>query len=445
MGQYDSSRELVVSTCHRLLERGYLKATEGNVSVRVPGRSLFAITPSNYDYGKMRADDICVLDFDLHRLSGTRKASIESGMHAAVYQERPDVNVVIHTHQPYASALALIDKPIPALFDEQVMFLGRGVAIVPYGPSGTTFLKRRVKSKLRQRRQRLHPGQPRRARAGRRRRARRAQHGPAREGGPRLPARAARRREGRPASRCPSARSPSPSCAPTRRSSPAKRPRRRHEVAAGRSPRARRAAGRGAGAPRRSRLRQRRRTAPRRRPRQRRRPRRPEGRGRPTRSPGRGHQQLPRRGGRCTPASSGSSPAAAQGQAGGHGAVPRLLRDQVRALQGAHRRGRRVHPRRRAAQPGLQSSRSRSPSRRPTAPTCGTPTATATSTSCRPAGPRCWAATTRRCATRSSSCCTSAGRSRACSTSTSSSWPSSSTASCPRSRCSACSARAPSR
>ena len=148
MGQYDSSRELVVSTCHRLLERGYLKATEGNVSVRVPGRSLFAITPSNYDYGEMQADDICVLDFDLRRLSGSRKASIESGMHAAVYQERPDVNVVIHTHQPYASALALIDKPIPALFDEQVMFLGRGVAIVPYGPSGTTFLKRRVRSRL---------------------------------------------------------------------------------------------------------------------------------------------------------------------------------------------------------------------------------------------------------------------------------------------------------
>jgi len=134
MGQYDSFRELVVSTCHTLLERGYLKATEGNVSVRVPGRALFAVTPSNYDYAKMQADDICVLDYDLHRLSGTRKASIEAGMHAAVYQERPDVNVIIHTHQPYASALALIRKPIPALFDEQVMFLGRGVVIVPYGP-----------------------------------------------------------------------------------------------------------------------------------------------------------------------------------------------------------------------------------------------------------------------------------------------------------------------
>jgi glutamate-1-semialdehyde aminotransferase/ribulose-5-phosphate 4-epimerase/fuculose-1-phosphate aldolase len=148
VAQYTSSRELVVATCRALLERGYLKATEGNVSVRVPGRALFAVTPSNYDYAKMLPEDICVLDYDLHRVTGTMKASIEAGMHAAVYQHRPDVNAIIHTHQPYASALALMNKPIPALFDEQVRFLGRGVEIVGYAPSGTSFLKRRVKAKL---------------------------------------------------------------------------------------------------------------------------------------------------------------------------------------------------------------------------------------------------------------------------------------------------------
>ena len=148
MGQYDTPRELVVATCRRLLDRGYLKATEGNVSVRIAGRDLFAITPSNYDYGKMEVADICVLDFDEHRLTGTMKASIEAGMHAAVYRQRPDVGAIIHTHQPYASALALMDKPIPALFDEQVRYLGRGVQIVGYAPSGTSFLKGRVKAKL---------------------------------------------------------------------------------------------------------------------------------------------------------------------------------------------------------------------------------------------------------------------------------------------------------
>ena len=43
-------------------------------------------------------------------------------MHGAVYQARPDVNAIIHTHQAYVSALTLIKAPIPALFDEQARF-----------------------------------------------------------------------------------------------------------------------------------------------------------------------------------------------------------------------------------------------------------------------------------------------------------------------------------
>jgi ribulose-5-phosphate 4-epimerase/fuculose-1-phosphate aldolase len=67
---------------------------------------------------------------------------------AAVYQQRADVHCIIHTHQPYASALALIKMPIPALFDEQVRFLGRSVDIILYAPSGTGFLKNAVKAKV---------------------------------------------------------------------------------------------------------------------------------------------------------------------------------------------------------------------------------------------------------------------------------------------------------
>ena len=113
--------------------------------MRVPVRKAFAITPSSYDYGTMRPADICVLDFDLEPLQGELTASIEAGMHGAVYEQRPDVNVIIHTHQPYASALALVRKPIPALFDEQVRFLGRSVEVVDYAPSGTSFLRRNVR------------------------------------------------------------------------------------------------------------------------------------------------------------------------------------------------------------------------------------------------------------------------------------------------------------
>ncbi len=148
MESFSLAKQQVVDTCHTLLERGYLKATEGNISQRVSGEKAFAITPSNYDYDRITQDDICLLDFELKALEAGRKPSIESGMHAAVYQHRADVHSIIHTHQPYASALALIHAPIPALFDEQVRYLGRSVEIIAYAPSGTAFLKNNVKSKI---------------------------------------------------------------------------------------------------------------------------------------------------------------------------------------------------------------------------------------------------------------------------------------------------------
>lgn len=141
MGQFDDVKKQVVTTAQKLTKKGFLIATGGNLSIRVPGHKAFAITPSNYDYMKMVPEDVCVLDFDLKVLEGKRKPSVESAMHGAIYQTRPDVNAVVHTHQVYASTLSLIDAPIPALFDEQARFLGRTVEIIPYAPSGTGFLK----------------------------------------------------------------------------------------------------------------------------------------------------------------------------------------------------------------------------------------------------------------------------------------------------------------
>lgn len=137
-------KQQIVEAAKDLVQKGYLMATGGNLSLRVPGQLAFAITPSNYDYLRMIPEDICVLDFDLKLLDGRRKPSVESAMHAVIYQVRQDVNAIVHTHQVYASALTLIKAPIPAIFDEQVRFLGRSVDIIPYAPSGTGFLKNTV-------------------------------------------------------------------------------------------------------------------------------------------------------------------------------------------------------------------------------------------------------------------------------------------------------------
>ena len=144
MESFDSAKKQVVETAQKLVQKGYLMATGGNLSTRITGQDAFAITPSNFDYLKMTNEDVCILDFDLNIIEGDLKPSVESAMHGAIYQARADVNAVVHTHQVYASALTLIKASIPALFDEQARFLGRSVDIIPYAPSGTGFLKNTV-------------------------------------------------------------------------------------------------------------------------------------------------------------------------------------------------------------------------------------------------------------------------------------------------------------
>ena len=144
MSVFEVQKKQIVDTAQALVRKGYLMATGGNISLRIPDQNTFAITPSNYDYFKMTADDVCVLDFSLTMTDGHLKPSVESAMHGAIYRVRPDVNAIVHTHQAYVSALTLIKAPIPALFDEQARFLGRSVDIIPYGPSGTGMLKNTV-------------------------------------------------------------------------------------------------------------------------------------------------------------------------------------------------------------------------------------------------------------------------------------------------------------
>lgn len=94
-------KQQIVDAAQRLTRKGYLMATGGNLSVRIPGQNAFAIIPSNYDYFLMTAEDICVLNFDLKNIEGDRTPSIESGMHNGVYQTRGDVNAV----NPYPPGL----------------------------------------------------------------------------------------------------------------------------------------------------------------------------------------------------------------------------------------------------------------------------------------------------------------------------------------------------
>jgi ribulose-5-phosphate 4-epimerase/fuculose-1-phosphate aldolase len=149
--KYLAYKEQVLECTCWLSEHGYfgaLRGTGGNVSMRIAGEAAIAVTPSTLPYDRLSPDDICIVGFDLAQVEGDYPPSMEAGMHLAVYKNRPDVNAVIHTHQLKASAFALLNRPIPALFDEVVLNLGHVVDVIPYGLSGSPELVENVAGKL---------------------------------------------------------------------------------------------------------------------------------------------------------------------------------------------------------------------------------------------------------------------------------------------------------
>jgi ribulose-5-phosphate 4-epimerase/fuculose-1-phosphate aldolase len=152
MPKYHNYKKNVLEASLWLSEHGYFgshRGTGGNVSVRIDEATM-AITPSSVRYQELSIEDICVVGFDLSVIGEKSKLtpSVEAGMHSIIYQRRPDVNAIVHSHQIYGSVLALINTPIPALFDEVSFSLGQMVEIIPYALSGSSELANNVAGKL---------------------------------------------------------------------------------------------------------------------------------------------------------------------------------------------------------------------------------------------------------------------------------------------------------
>lgn len=145
MSRFSVQKQQVLDACLTLADRGYLAGIGGNLALRLDA-DHFAVTPSAADYYAMKAEDICVLRLaDLEKIEGELKPSVESGLHAAMLRFHRSAGASVHTHQPLASAVALIRRDIPLPAGDK---LGGKVALIPYAPSGTGLLVRALAKRL---------------------------------------------------------------------------------------------------------------------------------------------------------------------------------------------------------------------------------------------------------------------------------------------------------
>lgn len=121
--------------------KGWIAANDGNLSVRLDsGRVL--CTPAGVSKGRMRSEDLVIVDMAGKKIEGARECSSEIAMHLAVYQMRPDVQAVVHAHPPVATGHAAAGRALNlAVLPEMIVMLGC-VPLADYGLPGTPELLR---------------------------------------------------------------------------------------------------------------------------------------------------------------------------------------------------------------------------------------------------------------------------------------------------------------
>lgn len=142
MNLEDLKKELVRYS-RKCYDRNLICATGGNISCRVPGEEAMLIKSSGSAFSDMTEDDVVKVDLDGNLLEGTKQLSKEWGFHAGIYKARPDVNVVIHVHPPYATAVAANHSELPLMTNHSKDYL-KYVPTIDVASSGSEKLSEYV-------------------------------------------------------------------------------------------------------------------------------------------------------------------------------------------------------------------------------------------------------------------------------------------------------------
>lgn len=131
----DAARSIVLA-CHKLYDRGFVTATDGNVSARLECGNIL-VTPSGLNKGQVGESDLVEVKSDGSPVTLSRKASTELDMHLFIYHQRPDIQAVVHAHPPHATGFATARIPLTAcLFPEVIVGLG-AIPLAEYATPST--------------------------------------------------------------------------------------------------------------------------------------------------------------------------------------------------------------------------------------------------------------------------------------------------------------------
>ena len=132
---YEEHKQEMIEAALEMKRNNLITLAGGNVSIREPNGDI-VITPSGMSYEIMTPDDFIVFDKDKNQIEGTRKTSVDTPALFYIYDNMPEVNAILHTHQPYATAVGLVADQLPACLTTLANATRGAVNVAPYAPPG---------------------------------------------------------------------------------------------------------------------------------------------------------------------------------------------------------------------------------------------------------------------------------------------------------------------
>ena len=132
---FKKEREDVLQAALEIKRNHLVALCGGNISVRLPD-GTFLVTPSGMMYEDMTWEDVVRVDRNGNVLDGSRKPSSDTSALLYIFEKMPWVNAVIHTHQPWATAVGLVKDVLPACLVTQMDANRSDVYVAPFTPSG---------------------------------------------------------------------------------------------------------------------------------------------------------------------------------------------------------------------------------------------------------------------------------------------------------------------
>lgn len=136
MPNHHDLRALICEIGRRMYARNLVAATDGNISVRL-GDGQFLCTPSGVSKGFMQPRDLVIADGAANKVAGEGRVTSEFTTHLAAYEERPDIEAVVHAHPPKAIALTLAGISMVEHALPEVVYALGGIPTAPYATPAT--------------------------------------------------------------------------------------------------------------------------------------------------------------------------------------------------------------------------------------------------------------------------------------------------------------------